>query len=55
MVGVINFIIALAEITEARPNQPQHKLCSVSCTGRVRWLLRGFVCLWNTLRGKADC
>ena len=23
--------------------------------GRVRWLLRGFVCLWNALRGKADC
>ena len=33
MVGVINFN-ALADDWSARPNQPQHRLCSVSCTGK---------------------
>ena len=39
-----------------KPDQTNHSTDCVQChaQGRVRWLLRGFVCLCNALRGEAD-
>ena len=50
MVGVINFMLWLMT------DQTNHSTDCVQyhAQGRVRWLLRGFVCLWNALRGEAD-
>ena len=59
VVGIAIFSLKSWNNSLADDHVSQSKPTTADCVqcharGRVRWLLRGFVCLWNALRGKAD-